>query len=231
MLTDASHTTTWRVRLVSNTPMSAHLPAVCLQHGVDLEVVDSVRDTSCDALILRTAGVWFDAVAQVGTWAASRDAPVVVWMGEASTALRVAAYDKGAADVFMPEIDPAEFAVRVRAAIARTKRHHVPETLELAAEAEVVKVVLRHRSIVGRDGPVHLTGVKWRILRHLLLHHGVAQSHAEIVGAVWGIDDDAAARHTLRTHVSALRRQLHLTDHTLQTVHGYGYQLNTRQAT
>lgn len=217
----------WRVCYGDTMPVPDRFVTACHQQGVELCHGDDRADQSCDGVLIHVDGVWFDAIRTVKARVTANAIPVLVWMREASTALRVAAYNAGAADVLMPDIDAAEFAVRLRAAIERAKRQIAPERVDLPARHGTVTVVLRHRMATNGHGPIHLTGVQWRIIRHLLVNSDVSQSHGELIAAVWGIDDDTAARHTLRTHISSIRRQLDLADGVLVTVHGYGYRFHT----
>jgi DNA-binding response OmpR family regulator len=230
LFVDTLHAQTCRILVTKTTPLPDRVVSIGRRYGITFTQHDVMPGLVVphDGILIGADVVWFPAVAQVEQWVKATDAAVIVWMREPSTALRVAAYDQGAADVLPPDVDPAEFAVRVRAAVQRVRRRATPQTVNLAATFGAITVVPSRRVITTVHGTVTLTGLQWQILNHLIVHLGVAQSHAALVRAVWGCDDDAAARHTLRTHISALRRRLDLRPDALVSVHGYGYVLHEK---
>lgn len=181
---------------------------------------------SRELLLVCADAIWFSAVERIARVAAHTVTPVVLWMRESSAACRVAAYKAGATDVLAAEIHPVEFAVRLRAATHRAAPGLARPSVQLTARTGIVTVSLTRREVRSPQGPVTVSALQWRLLATLVAQVGQAQSHQALCVAMWGMVDDAANRHALRTHVSALRRRLDLRRETLRAVHGYGYVLD-----
>jgi predicted ATPase/DNA-binding SARP family transcriptional activator len=84
------------------------------------------------------------------------------------------------------------------------------------------------------DGePVPLGGPRRRaLLAYLVLHRHQPTPADRLIDALWGSDADPGARHSLQTHVSALRRLLHHPEVPGTITHGAGgYQLSLDGAT
>jgi two-component system KDP operon response regulator KdpE len=225
---DMPHTDVCRVVLSGTTPVPDAIARACARHGLELDLAGNVplKSVDADALVIRADAVWFAAVELAAQVVQHSEQPVLLWAREPSAACRVAAYEKGVADVFAATIDATEFAIRVRAAVSRATRRLVPTRLVLATHTGFLTVTPSRRHAVGPDGPVHLTALQWRLFGHLIAHQGIVQPHDALVRAVWDGVADTAARHTLRTHVSVLRKLLDLPIQVLGTVHGYGYVLH-----
>ncbi|MEX2532934.1 MAG: winged helix-turn-helix domain-containing protein [Nitriliruptoraceae bacterium] len=228
-----THSEMWRVVISGTTPVPDTIVRASARHGICFEVS---QDPSCvtgavDAIVIRADAVWFAAVETAGRLSEHVELPVVLWVNEPSVACRVAAYDRGVADVCAATIDPVEFVVRVRSAVRRSTRRVSPATVTLATARGPLVVTPARLQAENSDGLVKLTALQWRLLSYLLTQHGIVQSHAALIRAVWGCSDDPSARHALRTHISALRRILRLDARVLRSVHGYGYVLGEQTET
>jgi two-component system KDP operon response regulator KdpE len=83
------------------------------------------------------------------------------------------------------------------------------------------------RRAVYRDGrEVHLTPIEFALLGVLLRDRGRLQTHASLLGQVWGPGHVHDAQ-LLRAHMANLRRKL-ATPH-IRTLHGVGYRLDEPQ--
>jgi len=198
------------------------------QHGIHLHVTRDPLDAlvDADAVLIRADAIWFAAVETAGRLAQHSEQPVLLWAREASVACRVAAYGQGVADVLNALIDPVEFAVRIRGAVQRAAKRRVPTTVILATHHGDVTVTPARQHAEGSHGVVTLTALQWRLLSQLIMNCDRVQSHTSLLRAVWAGADDPSARHTLRTHISAIRRRLQLAPSAPRTVHGYGYLLS-----
>lgn len=197
-------------------------------HGIHFAVTEdpALAIGTVAAIVIRADAVWFTAVETAGRLAEQVALPVLLWVHEPSVACRVAGYERGVADVCAQNIDPIEFAVRLRGAVLRATRRVHPSTVSLPTPRGPLVLTPARLEAKGPDGPIKLTALQWRLLSFLLAHRGIAQSHGAVIRAVWGRSDDRSDRHTLRTHVSALRRVLGIDANVLRSVHGYGYVLS-----
>lgn len=218
---------TWRVAVSGTTPVPDAFARVSTHHGIQLEPIEDPLSAigTIDAIVIRADAVWFAAVETAGRLSEHVAMPVLLWVNEPSVACRVAAYDRGIADVCAQAIDPVEFAVRLRGAVRRATRRLSPPTVTLSTIRGPLVVTPARLAANGPDGPVTLTVLQWRLLQYLLAHQGMVQSHGALIRALWAASDDRSNRHALRNHVSALRRVLGLDPAVLRSVHGYGYVL------
>lgn len=122
----------------------------------------------------------------------------------------------GADDYLVKPFVLAELVARVSAVLRR--RGKVPYPIEVGdLLVDTAAAVVRRG-----DRSLELTATEWRLLDYLAAQRGRVVSKEQILGAVWGYQDDDP--NLVEVHVSALRRKLG-EPRLLHTVRGLGYVL------
>lgn len=89
----------------------------------------------------------------------------------------------------------------------------------------------RHR-VFRDDHEIEMTHREYELLKHLMLHRGIAYSRDELLNAVWGYDYYGETR-TVDVHIRQLRRKIETDDANptlIETVRGRGYRFADRPA-
>jgi two-component system KDP operon response regulator KdpE len=149
--------------------------------------------------------------------------PIVVLSARTLEEQKIAALDAGADDYITKPFSAPELLARVRAVLRRNVRS--PESLSLTLGA--VEIDLARREARGREGPVHLTPLEFRVLECLARHAGSIVTQSQLIREVWGPDRLGDTR-SLRVCVKNLRGKLEADPRKplhLVTEAGLGYRL------
>lgn len=143
-----------------------------------------------------------EVVRQLREWT---EVPIVVLSARDLEKDKVAALDLGADDYLTKPFGINELLARLRVAMRHGARRATPEPTTFDCGALHVDLAAR-RVFVG-DSEVHLTPTEYRMLLMLIRHAGKVVTHRHLLRELWG-DEYEDAQHTLRVHMSQLRRKL-----------------------
>ena len=149
--------------------------------------------------------------------------PVIALTARGTVADKIGGLDAGATDYVTKPFSFDELAARVRAHL-RTPHATGETTLEAAG----IRVDLLARRVTREGKTVHLSGRELDLLVQFLRHPDRVLSRAQLLRAVWGMEDDAAS-NVVEVYVSYLRRKLALPGRPapIETRRSAGYRLVT----
>lgn len=153
------------------------------------------------------------------------EVPIVVLSARDQESDKIAALDAGADDYLTKPFGIGELLARLRVALRHGARRSAPEPTNF--ESGDLKVDLAARRVFVGDAEVHLTPTEYRILLVLVRHAGKVVTHRHLLRELMG-DEHEDAQHTLRVHISSLRRKLEpapARPRHLMTEPGVGYRL------
>lgn len=146
------------------------------------------------------------------------DTPCIFITAKAAVEDRVRGLHSGADDYIIKPFAPAELVARVESVLRRTGRSMVVYHLwDLTVDTAACRVQCG-------DEEIRLTPKEYKLLLLFLRNRGHALYRDYLYETVWGEDSIADSTRTLDTHVTRLRRKLHLDDR-LRTVRNIGYLL------
>ncbi|MBN1608937.1 MAG: response regulator transcription factor [Polyangiaceae bacterium] len=142
---------------------------------------------------------------------------ILILTAQSAVASRVRCLDEGADDYLPKPFAVAELRARVRALSRRTPVAR-PETFTQGSVR--LDFVTRRAFVSEVEAPI--TAREWAILEILAASRGRAVPRSELLGKIWGQDDDASAA-SLEVLVGRIRRKLG--GEVVRTVRGRGYSL------
>lgn len=144
--------------------------------------------------------------------------PCIFITAKAAVEDRVRGLHSGADDYIVKPFAPAELVARVESVLRRAGRSMVVYHLwDLTVDTAACR-------IQRGDEEIRLTPKEYELLLLFLRNRGRALYRDYLYETIWGEDDIADSTRTLDTHVTRLRRKLHLGDR-LRTVRNVGYML------
>ncbi|MNX94781.1 KDP operon transcriptional regulatory protein KdpE [compost metagenome] len=168
-----------------------------------------------------------EVVKQLREWS---EVPVVVLSAREQESDKITALDAGADDYLTKPFGVGELLARMRVALRHGARRAAPEATTFTCGDWHVDLAARRVFVAGQE--VHLTPTEYRLLTTLVRHAGKVVTHRHLLRELWG-DEHEDAQHTLRVHISQLRRKLEA-DPTrprhLMTEPGVGYRLREETA-
>ena len=208
----------------------------CMRFATAKALLDGLRSgQAADLLVID----WMlpDMVGEDVLYALRKDLrmaiPVVVLTVRDEERVVVSALEAGADDFVVKPPKPGEFLARLNA-LARRKGHVLEAPVKGSAtdktpsQALVLgcfRFDLLARVITVKGIAVALTAREYDLAAHFFANPGALHSRAALLDAVWGVQADVDTR-TVDTHVSRLRRRLHLDGRhgvRLVPVYGFGY--------
>jgi two-component system KDP operon response regulator KdpE len=182
------------------------------QHPPDLAIVDLGLPDMDGVDVVRGLRGWTDL-------------PIIVLSARDAESAKIAALDAGADDYVTKPFGMGELHARIRSALRRSAAPDParPAALDLGSRA----VDFEHRTVLGSDGPVHLTPIEWHLLEVLARHTGKPVQHRTLLEEVWGPAYVEQVNY-LRVHIANLRRKLEADPARpalVVTEPGYGYPL------
>ena len=163
-----------------------------------------------------------DVVHQLRAWS---EMPIVVLSARDREADKIAALDAGADDYLTKPFGIGELLARLRVAFRHGARRASPEAPQFDCGDWRVDLAARRVFVYGEE--VHLTPTEYRLLATLIRHAGKVVTHRHLLRELWHSEQEDA-QHTLRVHVSQLRRKLEpdpARPRHLLTEPGIGYRL------
>ena len=144
--------------------------------------------------------------------------PCIFITAKAAVEDRVRGLHSGADDYIVKPFAPAELVARVESVLRRAGRSMVVYHLwDLTVDTAACR-------IQRGDEEIRLTPKEYELLLLFSRNRGRALYRDYLYETVWGEDDIADSTRTLDTHITRLRRKLHLGDR-LRTVRNVGYML------
>ena len=144
--------------------------------------------------------------------------PIIMLTAKSEVFDRIQGLEMGADDYIVKPFAPAELVARVESVLRRAGRSMVVYHLwDLTVDTAACR-------IQRGDEEIRLTPKEYELLLLFLRNRGRALYRDYLYETVWGEDDIADSTRTLDTHVTRLRRKLHLGDR-LRTVRNVGYML------
>lgn len=152
--------------------------------------------------------------------------PILVLSGYGDERRKVALLDAGADDFVVKPVGRDELLARIRALLRRATLPALPLSSAPVSWAGQLSIDLAQRRVLRGEVEVHLRPMEWGALRVLLQVPGGVITHAQLLAAVWGVEDDSrmASLHVL---INQLRRKLEPEGRPtlITTVTGVGYRM------
>lgn len=153
--------------------------------------------------------------------------PIILLTGSADDEHIEKGFQTGADDYVTKPFSPRQLEMRIRAVMRRASGTAVLEVERVVQLGEFTLDVEAHQ-VTHDSEVVQLTPLEFRIFHLLALNEGRVVSFGRLVEGVWGYD--AGEPGMLKTHISHLRKKLHLTlgqRGYIQVIHGVGYLLSS----
>ena len=141
----------------------------------------------------------------------------------------VQALETGADDYLVKPVRRRELLARLEAVCRRTG--HGPQDREIF-EADPYTMNLTHKTARLRDAEITLTNREFDLAMFFFRNAGKAVSRSHILESVWDIDNNDVTTRTVDTHVSRLRKKMHLNEESgwkLSAIYQHGYRLERLQ--
>lgn len=201
-----------------------------------LTLADAERElgkSSFDLILLDVTlpdGDGFSFYAKLRTQDHTSDIPVIFVTARTETPNEVMGFSLGAEDYITKPVDPPRLKARVEARLRLLTQRQQREMilckgdLKLSVSQQKVSVLNN-----GRESPVNLTPVEFKLLFHLLRHEDQVFSREQLLQAVWDNASEVFDR-TVDMHVSKLRKKISESTFQIKAVHGMGYRLSKTDA-
>jgi len=169
-----------------------------------------------------------DGVALTKSLRGVRDIPILMLTAMAETEARIAGLEAGVDDYLSKPFDPRELILRIRTILRRAIG--IPEVAAADAPGDrpirlgAFEFRADRETLVGADGPVHLTSAESSLLRVLAENAGQILSRDDLSRMC----DINGAERTIDVQVTRLRRKIEPDPRLpryLQTIRGRGYVL------
>ncbi len=164
----------------------------------------------------------------IGSIHAIKRIPILILSEQEEVERKIAALDAGAEDYIVKPFSTGELLARIRVAL---RRERVVNMLDVFS-SDYLEIDFVHRLVTVDDKAVDLTLTEYDLLRFLVAHANQPVTHRQLWQAVHS-DEDAFDAHTIRVHLSNLRRKLEADPthprHILTEV-GIGYRFQTDTA-
>lgn len=151
--------------------------------------------------------------------------PILILSEQEDVELKIAALDAGAEDYIVKPFNTGELLARIRVAL---RRERTVNTLDVFS-SDRLEIDFVRRLVTVDKQPVDLTLTEYQLLHFLVIHANQPVTHQQLWQAVRS-DEDAFETHTIRVHLSNLRRKLEADPtnprHILTEV-GVGYRFRT----
>ena len=185
------------------------------------------REESPDLILLDLMLPGLDGIEICRELRSYSNVPIIMVTARVEEDDRLVGLDLGADDYVTKPFSPRELAARVRAVLRRTA-HEAPDRAPAVLERSRVFLDFSKRQVRVEGIPVTLTRTEFDILAVLMRSPGRVFSREEIIDRVFGDEFDGFDR-TIDTHVSNLRRKLHVKPdgpRYISTTYGVGYRFD-----
>ncbi len=149
---------------------------------------------------------------------------VLMLTAKDKTTDKVIGLNAGADDYLVKPFELEELEARMRALLRRPSEMRSP----VLSQGELVLDPACH-TVTYAGNTLDLTPTEYLILEHLLQNSSQVFTRTMLLNKLWELDC-ASAEHTVKTHITNLRRKLRAVgckDNLIETVYGVGYRLRT----
>ena len=163
---------------------------------------------------------------QVLTWLRSKqdwDTPVIFVTSRTTEDDMVRILNEGADDYITKPVSRRELLARITAVTRRSSKRSPQESMAIGP----YQIDPLSRSLRFEGEPIRLTDKEFELATYIFNHVGRLLSRNQILANVWGYEADVNTR-TVDTHMSRIRKKLHLTPENgwrLSSIYHQGYRL------
>lgn len=224
-----------RVALLEDDPDQAELTRLWLtraEYSVDCHLdaasfLRAVRRDSFDLYVLDWVLPDMSGIAVLKKVRGEMDdnTPAIIATAKNEEQSIVRGLEAGADDYLVKPIRQAELIARV-SALLRRAAGRMPHDNELDVAPYRLNLATGTISLRGDD--ISLTNREFELAVFFFRNTGKMLSRSHILEAIWGIDNKSVSTRTVDTHVSRLRKKLHLSesnDWKLSAIYQHGYRI------
>lgn len=150
--------------------------------------------------------------------------PIIMLTGDSDIEKRIEAFDMGADDYVAKPIDPKELMARVGSKLRRASQKE-NRNGNITCGNLMWDVKSHRASVNGKK--IELSVIETNLLLFFIRQPQVVLPRSEILSSVW--KNTSVSQRTIDHHIMSLRKKLSDFDHTIVTMYGVGYVLQTRQ--
>lgn len=175
-------------------------------------------------------GDGFTYFAKLKTQDHTAEIPVIFITAKSETPNEVMGFSLGAEDYITKPVDPLRLRSRIEARLKLLAgRRHSEMTIckgDLKLSISLQRLAILRE---GRELPVNLTPIEFKLLFFLLRHEDHVLSREQLLTAIW---DNAAEvfDRTIDMHISKLRKKISMSEFQIKAVHGMGYRMSKQPA-
>jgi DNA-binding response OmpR family regulator len=181
-----------------------------------------------DLILLNTAlpdGDGLSFCAELQMREETRGIPVIFITEQTEPNKEIIGFSLGAEDYIIAPLETARLRARLEARIkmlkSRKNQEHFFSKKDLKVSVTLQKVVVLHE---GKEIPVELTPVEFKLILHLLRHEEHIFTREQLLTVIKGNFSDPMDR-TVDMHISNLRKKISLSGFKIKSIHGTGYRL------
>jgi len=151
------------------------------------------------------------------------DTPVLMLTARGQIVDKVVGLKLGADDYLTKPFEAIELVARLEA-LMRRRPPAKPADAETYRFGDIT-VDFRSAEVRSGAGPVEISALEFKLLRHFIAHRGETLSRDALLADVWGYDETPMTR-TVDVHVAGLRQKIEANPKSpefIVTIHGLGY--------
>ncbi len=153
--------------------------------------------------------------------------PVILLTARGQEDDKIEGFESGADDYITKPFSPKELLLRVQALLRRVNPNKQNTQLPKQKIIHVgpISILCDEFKCFVEGAVLALTATEFQLLVYLAERTGSVQSRDSLLQKVWGYEGNMNTR-TVDTHIKRLRQKLGQFGFMIETVHGFGYQLN-----
>lgn len=195
-----------------------------------LAEADTELDRNSFSLILLDVGLpdgdGFSYFAKLKTQEHTAEIPVIFITSKSETPNEAMGFSLGAEDYIAKPVDPLRLRSRIEARLKLLASRRQSEMTICKGDLKL-SISFQRLAILreGRELPVNLTPIEFKLLFFLLRHEDHVLSREQLLTAIW---DNAAEvfDRTIDMHISKLRKKIAMSEFQIKAVHGMGYRMS-----
>ena len=191
----------------------------CVEAEDGMQAVKLARENNFDLILMDVMMPKLDGYYAVKEIRKFSQVPVIMLSARVEEYDRLFGFEVGVDDYVVKPFSPKEVMARVAAVLKR-----VNPGKGSAIVSDGLEIDIPGRNVYVDGEKVNMTPKEYELLLLFLRNRGRALYRDYLYETVWGEDDIADSTRTLDTHITRLRRKLHLGDR-LRTVRNVGYML------
>lgn len=153
--------------------------------------------------------------------------PVILLTARGQEDDKIEGFESGADDYITKPFSPKELLLRVQALLRRVNpsKQNTPVPKQKVIQVGPISIVCDEFKCLLEGTVLALTATEYQLLVYLAERPGCVQSRDSLLQKVWGYEGSMNTR-TVDTHIKRLRQKLGQFGFMIETMHGFGYQLN-----